>query len=144
MSTSGSLKVFRVIVLFKLIKRGIFKQVHPHAVKAVVLDGKAVSADKVSAITSHILLFFAVFLFSCLMLSLNNFDMETTITTALGLFTNTGVAMGKAGCSGYFGMFNGFSQFFMTFLMIAGRLEIYAVILLFSKSFWKLDEATNL
>lgn len=144
MSTSGSLKVFRVIVLFKLIKRGIFKQVHPHAVKAVVLDGKAVSADKVSAITSHILLFFAVFLFSCLMLSLNNFDMETTITTALGLFTNTGVAMGKAGCSGYFGMFNGFSQFLLTFIMIAGRLEIYAVMLLFSKSFWKLDEATTL
>lgn len=144
MSTSGSLKVFRVIVLFKLIKRGIFRQVHPHAVKAVVLDGKAIPADKVSAITTHILLFFAVFLFSCLMLSLNNFDMETTLTTALGIFTNTGIAMGEAGCSGYFGMFNGFSQFLMTFLMIAGRLEIYAVMLLFSKSFWSLDKATNL
>lgn len=144
MSTSGSLKVFRIIVMFKLIKCGIFKQVHPNAVKAVVLNGKAVPADKVSSITTHIMLFFAVFFFSCLVLSLNNFDMETTITTALGIFTNTGVAMSKAGCSGYFGMFNGFSQFFLTFLMIAGRLEIYAVLLLFSKSFWKLDRATNI
>lgn len=144
MSTSGSLKVFRIIVLFKLIKRGIFKQVHPRAVKAVVLNGKAVSADKVSAITTHIMLFFAVLLFSCLILSLNNFDMETTISTALGLFTNTGVAMGESGCSGYFGMYSGFSQLYLTFLMIAGRLEIYSVLILFSKSFWKRDKARNL
>ncbi len=144
MSTSGSLKVFRIIVLLKLIKRGIFKQIHPNAVKAVVLDGKAVSADKVSAITTHILLFFGVFFFSCLMLSLNNFDLETTLSTALAVFTNTGMAMGKVGCSGYFGMFNGFSQIFMTFLMIAGRLEIYAVLLLFSRTFWSLDRVKTL
>ncbi len=144
MSTSGSLKVFRVIVLFKLVKRGIFKQVHPHAVKAVVLDGKAISSDKVSAITTHIMLFFAVFLFSGLILSLNNFDMETTLTTALGLITNTGVSMSTAGCNGYFGMFNGFSQFFLSLVMIAGRLELYAVMLLFSGSFWRPDKANNL
>ena len=144
MSTSGSLKVFRIIVLLKLIRRGIFKQIHPNAVKAVVLDGKAVSAEKVSAITTHILLFFGVFFFSCLMLSLNNFDLETTLSTALAVFTNTGMAMGEAGCSGYFGMFNGFSQIFMTFLMIAGRLEIYAVLLLFSRTFWNLDRVKTL
>ena len=144
MSTSGSLKVIRIIVLLKLIKRGIFKQIHPNAVKAVVLDGKAVPADKVSAITTHILLFFGVFFFSCLMLSLNNFDLETTLSTALALFTNTGMAMGEAGCSGYFGMFNGFSQIFMTFLMIAGRLELYAVLLLFSRTFWRLDRVKTL
>ena len=144
MSTSGSLKVVRIIVLLKLVKRGIFKQIHPNAVKAVVLDGKALPAERVSAITTHILLFFGVFFFSCLMLSLNNFDLETTLSTALALFTNTGVAMGEAGCSGYFGMFNGFSQFFMTFLMIAGRLEIYAVLLLFSRTFWSLDRVKTL
>ena len=94
----------------KLIKRGIFKQIHPNAVKAVVVDGKALSADKVSAITTHILLFFGVFFFSCLVLSWNNFDLETTITTTLAIFTNTGMALGTPGCGGYFGMFNGFSR----------------------------------
>ena len=144
MSTSGSLKVIRVIVLVKLVNRGIFKQIHPNAVKAVVVDGKAISADKVSAITTHILLFFGVFFFSCLVLSWNNFDLETTITTALAIFTNTGMALGVPGCSGYFGMFNGFSQLFLTFLMIAGRLEIYAILLLFSRSFWRLDRVKTL
>lgn len=143
MSTSGSLKVIRVIVLLKLVKRGIFKQIHPNSVKAVVINGKAVSSEKVSAITTHIILFFAVFFFSCVVLSLNNFDMETTISTTIGLFSNTGMALGVPGASGYFGMFNSFSQIYMAFLMIAGRLEIYAVLLLFSKTFWSIDRVRS-
>ena len=144
MSTSGSMKVIRFVVFLKLIKRGIFKQIHPRSVKAVVIEGEAVPADKVSAITTHILLYFGVFFFSCIMLSFNNFDMETTITTAIGFFSNTGMAMGKAGCTGYFGMFSPFSQFFLSLIMIMGRLEMYAVLLLFSKSFWKLDSAKSI
>ena len=143
MSTSGSMKVIRFVVFIKLIKRGIFRQIHPRAVKAVVVDGEAVPADKVSAITTHILLYFGVFFFSCIMLSFNNFDMETTITTAIGIFSNTGMAMGEAGCTGYFGMFSQFSQFFLALLMIMGRLEMYAVLLLFSKSFWRLDSVKS-
>lgn len=143
MSTSGSMKVIRFVVFLKLIKRGIFKQIHPRSVKAVVIDGEAVPADKVSGITTHILLYLGVFFFSCIMLSFNNFDMETTITTAIGLFSNTGMAMGEAGCTGYFGMFNSFSQFFLSLIMIMGRLEMYAVLLLFSKSFWRLDSVRS-
>ena len=144
MSTSGSLKIMRVIVFLKLIRRGIFRQIHPRAVKAVVIDGRAIPADKVSAITTHILLFFAIFFFSSLVLALNNFDLETTISTSIGLFSNTGMALGEAGASGYFGMFNSFSHFYMCFMMIAGRLEIYAVLLLFSKSFWKIDSVNSI
>lgn len=144
MSTSGSMKVIRFVVFLNLIKRGVFKQIHPHSVKAVVIDGEAVPADKVSAITTHILLYFGVFFFSCIMLSFNNYDMETTITTAIGFFSNTGMAMGEAGCTGYFGMFSPFSQFFLSLIMIMGRLEMYAVLLLFSKSFWKLDRAKSI
>ncbi len=140
MSTSGSLKVIRVAVLFKLIRRGLFKQIHPNSVKAVVLDGEAVSAHKVSAIVSHVLLYLVVFWGGCLLLGLNNLDMETTITSSLALFTNTGMALGQPGASGYFGMFNGFSQFILALLMIAGRLEIYALALLFTGEFWKKDK----
>ena len=143
MSTSGSMKVIRFLVFLKLIKRGIFRQIHPRSVKAVVIEGEAVPANKVSSITAHILLYLGVFFFACIMLSFNNFDMETTITTAIGFFSNTGMAMGEAGCTGYFGMFNQFSQFFLALLMIMGRLEMYAVLLLFSKSFWRLDSAKS-
>ncbi len=144
-STSGSLKVFRVAVLYKFVKRGILRQVHPNMVKAVMLDDKTpVSAKVASAISIHTLLYFAMLLLGCLLLSFNNFDMETTFTTALGVFTNTGISLGLPGNSGYYGMFNGFSQFVMTALMIAGRLEMYAVVIVFTKSFWQPDKTTTI
>lgn len=135
MSTSGSLKVIRVIVFFKLIARSIFKQIHPNAVKAVKISGKAVPAEKVGEITAHILLYFIVVFFSCFVLGLNNMDMEATITTVIGTFTNTGIAFGGPGVSGYYGMFSNFSLLYLSFLMIVGRLEMFAVIILFTKSF---------
>lgn len=144
MSTSGSLKVIRIIILFKLIRRSIFKQIHPNSVKAVIVDGNAVPAPRVSAITSHIMLFFAVFFFSSLILSLNNFDLETTLSTAIGLFTNTGLGLGEVGAGGYFGMYNSFSLIFLSLLMIAGRLEIYALLLLFTGDFWRIDRVKNI
>lgn len=144
MSTSGSLKVIRIIILFKLIRRSIFKQIHPSSVKAVIVDGNAVPAPRVSAITSHIMLFFAVFFFSSLILSLNNFDLETTLSTAIGLFTNTGLGLGEVGAGGYFGMYNSFSLIFLSLLMIAGRLEIYALLLLFTGDFWRIDRVKNI
>lgn len=143
-STSGSLKVFRVIVLLKLVKRGIFKRIHPNSVKPIILNGKPLPAPVVSSVTMHILLFFGVLIVATILLSLNNLDMETTITAAVGIFSNTGMAFGDVGTSGYFGMFNGFSQFIFTILMIAGRLEMYAIILLFSRSFWQLDKVRGL
>lgn len=144
LSTSGSLKIIRVAICMKLIGRGIYKQIHPRSVKAVIIEGKAVPALSVSAVTSHVMLYFGVLFLSFIVLSLNNFDMETTITTAIGLFSNTGVALGEVGISGYVGMFNGFSQFFMSLLMIMGRLEIYAVLILFSRSFWKVDRVKSM
>lgn len=140
-STSGSLKIVRVLILFKLIKRGIFRRIHPHAVRPIRLEGRTVSAQMVSSTTMHILLFFGVILIGSVLISLNNLDMETTITSVIGAFSNTGLALGEVGASGYFGMFNGFSQFILAILMITGRLEMYAIILLFTRSFWQPDKA---
>ena len=140
-STSGSLKVIRVVIFFKLIKRGFLKHIHPRMVKAVMLDNKPVSAYSASSVTIHVLLYLGILMLGCILLSFNNLSMETTITSALGLFSNAGVALNGAGNFGYFGMFNQFSQLVMTFLMIAGRLEMYSIVILFTKSFWKHNKA---
>ena len=140
-STSGSLKVIRIVILYKMIKRGLLKQIHPRIVKAIMLDDKPLSAKSASAVAMHIMLYIGILAFGCILLSLNNLSMETTLTTALGMFTNTGVALNGPGNFGFFGMFNGFSQIVMAFLMIAGRLEMYAIIILFAKSFWKPHQA---
>ncbi len=140
-STAGSLKVFRVIVFIKLVFRGIFRKIHPNSVKPVMVEGNPMPAQVVSTITMHILLYFGVVIVSCLLLSLNNLDMETTISSVIGTFSNTGVALGSIGTTADFSTFNGFSQLILTLLMITGRLEMYAVILMFSRSFWRLDRA---
>lgn len=144
-STSGSLKVIRITVIFKMIKRGILKQIHPNIVKAVMLDDETpVSAKSASAITMHTLLYFVVIVFGTLLLSFNNFDMETTFTTTVGIFTNTGISLGVPSGAGYYGMYNEFSQLVMSALMIAGRLEMYALVILFMKSFWTPNKTSTI
>ena len=143
-STSGALKVVRVLIMLKLAKRGIFRKIHPHAVKPILLEGRPVSSHMASSVTMHILLYFGVIIIGTILLSLNNLDMETTITAVVGIMSNTGLALGEVGTSGYFGMFNGFSQLVLAGLMIAGRLEMYAIILLFTRSFWQPDKAKGL
>lgn len=144
-STSGSLKIVRITIIFKLIKRGILKQIHPNIVKAVKLnDETIVSAKSASVVTMHTLLFFVVIVIGTLLLSFNNFDMETTFTTAVGIFTNTGISLGIPGNSGFYGMYNEFSQIVMTALMIAGRLEMYAVVIFFMKSFWTPNKTSTI
>lgn len=144
-STSGSLKVIRVMILFKLAKRGMLKQIHPNIVKAVMLDkDNPVTARTAASVTMHALLFFGVITVGCLLLSFNNLDMETTLTTTIAMFSNAGIALGLPGNTGYFGMFNEFSQIVMSFLMIAGRLEMYAIVIIFAKSFWKPDKAVTI
>ena len=141
MSTSGSLKVIRIVTLFKLIERRIFKQVHPNGIRPIKIDGKPVPSERVSSITTHIMLFFMILICSCIILGFNNLDLETTITTVLGLFTTTGLSLGMSGSSGFFGMFSPMSMYFMSLLMIAGRLEIYTILIMFTKSFWLTNRA---
>ena len=144
MSTSGSLKVIRVMVLCKLILRGIFKQIHPSSVRAVKISGKAIPAEKVGEITAHILLYFLVLFFSCLVVSLDGLDMTTTITSVLGSFTNTGIALGGPGPLGNYAVFSQFTMLYLSLLMIVGRLEMFAVIILFTRSYRKINSVEQI
>ncbi len=142
MSTSGSLKVIRFIVFFKLIIRGIYKRIHPHAIKPIMLEGKPVSAKSASATTGFIMIFFALFVFSSIIFSFENMDIETTLSLSLGTLTNNGTAFGLIS-DGDYSFLSGFSKIYASLLMIAGRLEIIPFIILFSRSFWNSDRARS-
>lgn len=141
-STSGSIKVIRFIIYFKLILRGIYKRIHPRAVKAVRVEGKVISAASASSVTVFMLMYFCIFVFSSLMLALENQDMETTLSTALACITNNGTGFGNI-VGGNFSIFSPFGKLYSALLMLAGRLELYAIILLFSRSFWNPDRARS-
>lgn len=140
-STAGGLKVIRFAVFVKLIFRGIYKRIHPRAVKPVMIRDVPVSTANASSISTFILLFFGVYLISTLIISLENFDMETTLTAPIALFTNCGVGFGQA-FSGQYDIFSMPGRFFCAFLMILGRLEMYALLILFSRSFWNPHKTT--
>lgn len=139
-STSGSIKVIRFIVFMKLIKRGIYKRIHPKAVKPIIVQGKAVSAASVSSISVFLMLYFLVFVFGSLVFSLENMDMETTFCTTLACITNNGTAFGDI-VGGNFSILSEPGKVFSVILMLTGRLEMYAIILLFSRSFWNPNRA---
>ncbi|WP_415929284.1 TrkH family potassium uptake protein [Zhenpiania hominis] len=135
-STSGSLKVIRVVVLLKLIGRGFYKRIHPRSVVAVKIGKKAVPALVVSEITVFILMYMCLFLFSCLVLSLQNLDLETTISTAASLLSNTGMAFGEVGSMGDYSIYSAPLKLYLSLLMIIGRLELFTIVILFTRSFW--------
>ena len=139
LSTAGSLKVIRFIVFLKLIARGLFKQIHPRSVKAIKIKGKAVSAERASEITAHIILYFFVLFFSFLIIGLNNMDMETTITSSIALFSNTGPALGVPGANASYSSFSDLSLVYMSFLMMLGRLEMTSILVLFTRSYRKIN-----
>ena len=137
-STSGGIKVIRAAIYMKLIHRGMYKRIHPQAIRPIMIKKRPVSAQNASSISTFILLFTAIYLFSCVVLSLENFDMETTITAPMALFTNTGVGFGLTS-GAYYGDFSALGKLYASLLMMAGRLEMYAILIVFSRSFWNAD-----
>ncbi len=142
-STGGGIKVIRIVVMMKLIFRGFKRRIHPRSVVAVKIGDKAVSGPMVSQISTFILVYFLVYILSCIVLSLNNLDFETTLTTAAGIMSNSGIGMGMFGTEGNLSMFSSGSQLFMSLLMLIGRLELFTLLFLFVPSFWNPNRQKN-
>ena len=136
-STSGGLKVIRLITSFKIVSRMFFKRLHPQGVTAVKVGGKAMSADIVSRIASFMMLYFAFYIGSVLILSLDNLDMETTLGIAAGALSNTGLGLGPNGPSGFYGVYSMPLRLYLSFVMLMGRLEIFTVFILFTPAYWR-------
>lgn len=138
-STSGSIKVIRVMILFKMIRRAFKKKLHPRQVVAIKVGEKATPAHVVSEITVFILVYLLVFLIGSLLLALQNLDLETTLSTTLAMLSNTGIGLGEGACTGNYSMYSNALKPVMCLLMIIGRLEMFPIIVLFTKNFWGKD-----
>ena len=135
-STSGSIKVIRVLVMLKLIGRGCVKRIHPRSVVAVKIGKNPISAPVVSGITVFILTYMLLLITSCFVLSFQGIDLETSVTAALAMISNTGSAFGETASLGNFAYFHPVLRIYLSGLMIIGRLELFTVIILFTRNFW--------
>lgn len=138
-STCGSIKVIRILVALKLIGRGFMKRIHPRAVYAVKLGGEAIPAQKVSHLTAFIMLYFVIIIVSSVVLSLQNLDLFTTLSSSLAMISNTGLGFGLVSNADY-SAYCPPLRLVLCMLMIIGRLELFTIVVLFVPSFWNPDK----
>ncbi len=142
-STAGSIKAIRFGIGLKLVFRGIYKKIHPRAIRPIMIGQEAVSVQHTANVATFILLYFMFFVFGVVMLSLDNLDVETTFSAAISALSNNGTGFGLIGSTGDFSVFSWWGKLVSAFLMVAGRLEIYPFVVIISRSYWNPDRISK-
>ena len=136
-STGGGIKVSRILILLKTIRKELQSIVHPRSVKKIKMDGHPVEHEVLRSINVFVITYIVIFVVSVLIISFDEFSFETNFTAVAATLNNIGPGMGDVGPMGNFGNYSMISKMVMTFDMLAGRLELFPVLLLFCPSTWK-------
>lgn len=136
-STGGGLKLSRVMLLLKAAFSDLRHMIWPRRVNRVQMEGQRVEQAAIRAVFSYFTLYMLILLLGTLLISFDGFDTATNFTAALTCLSNMGPGLGLIGPSGNFSIFSDLSKLLMSFLMLAGRLEIYPILVLFFPSVWK-------
>lgn len=136
-STGGGIKVSRLMILWRNLKREIHHLIHPRSVKKLYFNQTAMTEEKVKNVTSFLSAYMLVIGISFLILCANGFDTETNLTAVLATINNIGPGLGMVGPTGNFAFFSDLSKLVLTFDMLAGRLELFPMFVLFSFGTWK-------
>ena len=136
-STGGGMKVSRLLIAFKGYVREIYTLIHPKQVKKITLDGRSVDREVVRSVNAYLACYILVFTTSLLLITLDNHDMVTNFTAVAATINNIGPGLSEVGPASNFAGFSNFSKIVLTFNMIAGRLELFPMLVLFSPATWK-------
>ena len=136
-STGGGIKVSRILILFKGMSRELRTIVHPRQVKKITIDGKPVDREVTRSVNAYITTFVVVFTLSLLAISFEEKDLITNFTAVTATINNVGPGLGGVGPTSNFADFTAFSKLVFTFDMLAGRLELFPMLILFSPSTYK-------
>lgn len=136
-STGGGVKVSRLIIAFKGIVREFRSLLHPKEVRRVSVDGKPLEQRVITSTFVYLLCFGGVFLFSFLLISIGNYSFTTGFTAVAATMGNIGPGLEGVGATCNYGFFSPFSKIVLIFDMLAGRLELFPMLLLFTPATWK-------
>lgn len=136
-STGGGFKVSRFIILFKGMGREIRRTIHPKKVELVSIDSRPVENKTVMAVGMYLVCYAAIFVFSIILLAFENSGHVTGFTAVASCLNNIGPGLEMVGPTANFGFFSPFSKIVLIFDMLAGRLELFPILLLFTPSTWK-------
>ncbi|MDD5921680.1 MAG: potassium transporter TrkG, partial [Eubacteriales bacterium] len=135
-STGGGPKIVRITVALKLIRRQVAKKLHPKRVYPLNYNGRPIPQEVATNISNFILFYIFVFFMGCLLVSLEGKDIVTTFSAVITCLGNIGPGFAKVGPTCNFSCMSYFSKFVLSILMIAGRLELFTVFVLFSPKYW--------
>ena len=136
-STGGGLKVARLLLLFKSLRRSIRRILNPQKVLVVRNNGKTVDEKVLDNTNAYLAAYVVIVILCFLLLSLDVYDVETNLSAVLCCFNNIGPGLASVGPTCNFSGYNDFSTILLSIAMLAGRLEIFPILVLLSKSTWR-------
>jgi len=136
-STGGAIKNIRFLLLFKVMKRELLQIIHPKAVYSIRFGKSAVDEKTISEVLGFFFMYIIVFIAAILVVSLDNLDWATTVSSVAATLGNVGPGFGIVGAVGNYSTLSVLSKVVLSMCMIIGRLEIYPILLLGVPSFWK-------
>ena len=136
-STGGGIKVARVLLLMKAGRRNVKRMLRPRSVSQVHMDGQTVGEEVVQNTHSYLALYMAIMVLSVFLIALDEFSLETNATAVIACLNNIGPGLDMVGPMGSFSAFSWHSKLVLTFDMLAGRLELFPMIMLFVPLAWK-------
>lgn len=136
-STGGGIKVSRIVIMVKGIGREFKSLIHPRSVKKVRMDGRTVEDEVVRSVNVYLVIYLLVFIGSLLIITLDEKDLVTNFTAVAATLNNIGPGLEVVGPMGNFSSFSNLSKLVFCFDMLAGRLELLPMLMLFVPSVWK-------
>ena len=142
-STGGGIKVSRIMLIFKGIGRELRTLIHPNQVKKITLDRRPVEHEVLRSVNAYIACYIMIFAVSMLAISFDGafvgetHDLVTNFTAVVATLNNIGPGLAEVGPNCNFGFFSAYSKLVLIFDMLAGRLELFPMLILFSPAAWK-------
>ena len=136
-STGGGIKVSRIIILFKGFARELKTIVRPRQVKKITIDNRPVDHEVVRSVNAYIICYVVIFVISLLAISFEDHDLVTNFTAITATLNNIGPGLNGVGPTANYGDFSVFSKLVLIFDMLAGRLELFPMLILFTPSTYK-------
>lgn len=136
-STGGGVKIIRHLLLIKNSFLEMKRSIHPQAIIPVKYNGKSVTQQIIFNIMAFFLIYILIFSFGTLTLSLLGYDFETSIGASIASLGNIGPGIGNVGPVDNYSFFSPVAKWFLSFLMLLGRLELFTVLIVISPAFWR-------
>ncbi|MDA3882732.1 MAG: TrkH family potassium uptake protein [Bacteroidales bacterium] len=136
-STSGGIKIVRIILLAKHSYYEFKRLVHPNAIIPLRLDKRTVPEKIITNVLAYIIIYIIIYLFGVVVMSGLGYNLETSLGSVVATLSNVGPGIGNVGPMDNYAFLSSPAKWFLTFMMLCGRLELFTVLILFSPAFWK-------